>query len=115
MDEELAKIKRNRARLEKKFKGLSRILVGSLVVNRRICGNPNCKCARGEKHAVMELSGKVNGVTKNIYIPWKMADEARAMAKNYGDLWDLMKEISAVNLAILRFGVKSRRGSAKKT
>lgn len=45
-----------------------RMVVGSLYQMRRCCGNPNCKCARGEKHVSWYLSRGVQGRTKLVYI-----------------------------------------------
>ena len=35
------------------------LIDGSLVVIRRRCGNPNCRCARGHKHPAHYLTRKV--------------------------------------------------------
>jgi len=41
---------------------------GSLFQMRRQCGNPRCKCARGELHASWYLSRHWEGKTKLTYI-----------------------------------------------
>ena len=41
---------------------------GSLFQMRRQCGNPRCKCARGELHASWYLSRRQEGKTKLTYI-----------------------------------------------
>jgi len=46
-----------------------RLLRGSLVTMARTCGNPRCKCARGEKHVSLYLSIRVKGRRKMIYVP----------------------------------------------
>jgi len=44
------------------------MVAGSLFQMRRHCGNPRCKCARGELHASWYLSRRQEGKTKLIYI-----------------------------------------------
>jgi len=41
---------------------------GSLFQMRRRCGNPRCKCARGELHTSWYLSKRKDKKTKLIYI-----------------------------------------------
>ena len=44
------------------------MVLGSLFQMRRQCGNPRCKCARGELHASWYLSRRREGKTKLTYI-----------------------------------------------
>ena len=37
------------------------VLAASLSKTQKICGKPNCKCARGEKHLVHQLSWTEDG------------------------------------------------------
>lgn len=45
-----------------------KLILGSLYQIRRCCGNPNCKCAKGEKHVSWYLSRRIEGKTKLTYI-----------------------------------------------
>ena len=45
-----------------------RMVKGSLYQMGRSCGNPNCKCAKGEKHISWYLSRKIERKTKLTYI-----------------------------------------------
>lgn len=46
----------------------SRMVRGSLYEMRRRCGNPRCKCARGDLHASWYLSRGEGGRTRLTYI-----------------------------------------------
>lgn len=45
-----------------------KMIQGSLYQMGRGCGNPNCKCSRGEKHISWYLSRQIEGRTKLTYI-----------------------------------------------
>lgn len=72
---DMSKIRQKIYQLDKeRSKLLSRVLRpgkmvrGSLYQMWRVCGNPNCKCTKGEKHASWYLSQRIEGKTKLTYI-----------------------------------------------
>jgi hypothetical protein len=44
------------------------VLAASLSKTHKICGKPNCKCARGDKHVVYQLSWTENGRRRSAHI-----------------------------------------------
>ena len=58
-----------------------KMVQGSLYQIARVCGNPNCKCARGEKHVSGYLSTREKGRTKLTYvgpaIPMQLEERAQ--------------------------------------
>ena len=71
----LSKLRQEVYQLNKKRSGLltrvlrpGKMVQGSLYQMQRCCGNPNCKCTRGEKHESWYLSRQVEGQTKLTYI-----------------------------------------------
>lgn len=44
------------------------MIKGSIYINKRKCGNPNCKCAQGELHSSKALSLSHHGKTKLIHL-----------------------------------------------
>lgn len=44
------------------------ILAASLSKTQKICGKPNCKCARGDKHVVYQLSWTEDGKRRSAHI-----------------------------------------------
>ena len=51
----------------KRLAGFGPMVDGSLVVVRRRCGNPRCRCAQGEKHPAHYLMRKVGRKTISLY------------------------------------------------
>jgi hypothetical protein len=45
------------------------LLRGSLGVRARVCGNPGCKCMRGERHESKYLSASAGGRTRQVHVP----------------------------------------------
>ena len=68
---------------------------GTLSVRERVCGKPNCKCAKGEKHVSLFLSRGKNGKTEQLYIPKKKEELAKRWVKNYREVQDLLEKISS--------------------
>ena len=80
-------------------KGLVR---GTLTVRHRVCGRPNCRCARGEKHASLYLVSSQKGQSRQIYIPREKEAQAREWVANYQLARELLERISEKYLSLLR-------------
>ena len=93
----------------KKLAEVGPILQGSIAKVGVKCGNPDCKCARGEKHTSNILTKKVNGKTKSVYVPADMLEEAKQWTQEYKKVKELMKEISNYNEQILKKYVKTKK------
>ena len=90
------------------------LLQGSLTRIRVRCGNPNCRCARGEKHQSHILTKKVRGKTKSLYVPVDMVEEVRGWIEEHRRVKLLLKEISELNEKIVRGHVATRRSRGAK-
>ena len=89
--------------------GVKPFVAGSLCrVNRR-CGNPNCKCARGEPHQAWVLSFKVKGRTRTVHVPRELVSEVQAWVKEYRRIKTLIRKVSKDSLAIIHRHVPVRR------
>ncbi len=77
-------------------------LKGSLVETLTRCGNPNCRCARGQRHEVLHLSYKDGSKTKRVYIPRAQAEEVKRWIKNRKKILDLLKKAFEFNLRLLK-------------
>lgn len=75
----------------------SEYIRGNLVTMARVCGNPNCKCARGEKHVSLYLSIKKGGKQKMIYIPRDWEDTVKRWVKRYHRIKYLLEKVSEIN------------------
>ena len=59
------------------------LLKGTFSEVRRTCGNPGCKCARGEKHLCRQLSASVEGMTRTWNVPRQYAAKVKRLTDNY--------------------------------
>jgi len=85
------------------------LIVGSLAEVGVKCGNPRCRCARGERHAAYVLTSKVRGKTKTIHVPRDMVEEVRRWTEEHRRLKGLVRSISAQGeLMIRRYVGESR-------
>jgi hypothetical protein len=97
----------------KKLADVGPVLQGSIATVGVKCGNPDCKCAKGEKHTSNILTKKVNGKTKSVYVPADMLEEAKKWTQEYKKLKELMKEISNYNEQILKTYVKTKKAKKR--
>lgn len=103
---------RIRARIKKLGEG-GLLISGTLVRTSRRCGNPNCRCATGEKHPGHILTSKVKGKTKAVYVPVDMVEEVRAWTLECKRVKRLLKEVDALAEQIIRKHVAARRAASK--
>lgn len=89
--------------------GLGPMIDGSLVVFRRRCGNPNCHCAKGEKHPGNYLTRKVKGKTQALYIPADMVEEVRQWNKEHRRLKKLVAEICERQRKLVKLTSEEKR------
>lgn len=58
-------------------------MAASLSKTHKVCGKPNCKCARGEKHEVYQLSWTEKGKRRSTHIRPDELDKVRAAVERY--------------------------------
>ncbi|MCD6578021.1 hypothetical protein J7L48_00930 [bacterium] len=73
------------------------IIRGSLYTIYRKCGNPNCKCARGEKHAGKYISISKNGKTHLTYVRKKDLKRVEKGTRNYKAYQNNLARIREIN------------------
>ena len=107
---EIEKLKRRRRALQKRMAALGPLMRGSVVELDGTCGNPNCRCARGEKHRKYYFSMSVKGKTKIIYLGKSREPIAQQYSENYKMLLEIVEEMSRINMELLKAGaVKNSR------
>lgn len=89
------------------------MIQGSLTRIGVTCGNPNCKCARGEKHVSHILTKKVRGKSRSLYVPVDMVETVRKWVEEHKRVKRLLKEVSELNEKIIRAHVPSKRARAQ--
>lgn len=97
---------------------LAEILRGSLMERYLTCGNPNCKCAKGERHGpVWYLSVTLDqSHRKGSTLPSDQVEQVRRWIGNYHQVKEHLEKISDINREILRREKdkkKTRKGPRK--
>lgn len=95
--------------LLKELVGTGPFVQGSLCRTKVKCGNPRCKCAKGERHEAYVLSKKIRGKTVTTHIPRDLLDEVKSWAEEQKRIKKLMRDISELSEQIIRIHVKERR------
>jgi hypothetical protein len=70
------------------------VLRGSLLVRRRVCGKPGCKCTRGQKHESLYLVISEGGRTRQLFVPKEWESRVRQWVEDYHRARQLTEEIS---------------------
>ncbi len=70
---------------------------GTLQERMRLCGKPNCRCTRGQRHRCLLLVISQKNRTRQLYVPKKWEPTVREWVKNYHDVRDLMEKISQIH------------------
>jgi len=85
-------------------------IFGSLSSAYLPCGNPRCKCARGQLHGPMWriVWKKPKGKQNIMYIPKKKLKEVQKMTTSYKQVRDILIEIGLLNLSVLRKEIKKK-------
>ncbi len=87
---------------------------GSVIIHRRRCGKPNCRCADGEAlHEATVLSYSDHGRTRFVMLPADQAGAVRAAADAYRKARSALEDQANAGLAdlVARFA-KDRGGRA---
>jgi hypothetical protein len=97
-------LRQRRQGLAKQLPPVTDILRGSLVERYVTCGNPACKCAKGERHGpIWYLTVTLGrGRTTGGIIPEEKVAEVRGWIENYRKLKDHLEKISEINRELLR-------------
>jgi hypothetical protein len=97
------KLLRGRARsLRSRMRKIGSMMQGSVVYRQMTCGKPNCRCRRGFPHTYLCVTYKDKGKTKTIYVDKAREGEALILARNYKQHKELLRELTRVNLEILK-------------
>jgi hypothetical protein len=79
----LAQLASERQAAERVLLDRPALLKGTFSEVRRTCGNPGCKCARGEKHLCRQLSASVAGKTRTWNVPQQYAAKVKRLTQSY--------------------------------
>jgi hypothetical protein len=94
---------------------LGPILQGSVTTMAVRCGNPNCRCAKGQKHRSTCFSYTREGKTKMVYLGKDLAPQAQEWVDNFKALMEIVRQLTDVNVELLKKDRGKRRSPASKT
>lgn len=97
-------LRQRRQGLAQQLPSVTETLRGSLVERYVTCGNPACKCAKGERHGPMwYLTVTLGpGRTTGGIVPAEKVDQVRGWIENYHKVKDHLEKISEINRELLR-------------
>ena len=97
-------LQQRRQGVAKLLPSVEETLRGSLIERYVTCGNPDCKCARGERHGpVWYLTVTLGpGRTTSAVIPTDQLEAVRRWIGNYRKIKEDLEQISAINRELLR-------------
>ena len=106
-------LRNRRHRRAKLVPPLAEILRGSLMKRYLTCGNPNCKCARGERHGpVWYLSGTLDqSQRKGSAVRSDPVAQVRRWTENYHRVREHLEKIYDINRELLRRDKNRRKGA----
>ena len=97
-------LRNRRQGLTKLLPPLGEILRGTLMERYLTCGNPNCKCAKGDRHGpVWYLSVTLDqSHRQGRTIPPDQVEQVRRWIENYHRVKEHLEKISEINRELLR-------------
>ena len=110
-------LRHRREGLTKVLPPLAEVLRGSLMERYLTCGNPDCKCARGQRHGpVWYLSVTLDQSHRaGCTVPGDQVEQVRRWIENSHRVKENLEKISDINRELVRRHKKNqKRKTAKK-
>lgn len=81
-----------------------KLIRGSLIHSRRKCGSKTCACANGgEGHPMTTLSiSTTHSRNRQVYISADLVKDVEKGIASYKRVWEIIEELSAMNLMELK-------------
>lgn len=97
-------LQRRRQGLAELAPPLAEVLRGSLMERYLTCGNPACRCARGERHGpVWYLSVTLDQARRvGCTVPADQVEQVRRWVENYHRVKENLEKISDINRELMR-------------
>ena len=113
----LLALRNRREGLTKRLPPLGEVLRGSLTERYLTCGNPDCKCARGERHGpVWYLSVTLDQAHRSgCTVPGDQIEQVRRWVENYHQVKEHLEKISDINRELMRRQKAQNQNQKKRT
>jgi len=70
------------------------LIRATVSVRNVTCGKPGCRCAQGERHRAVYLMCRVEGKTRQVFVPPSLEAEVRRWVANYHVVQELLEKVS---------------------
>jgi hypothetical protein len=101
-DGQILRLRRKRERLLDELRHLPDLMRGKVYERERKCGRAACTCASGgPRHRGLQLTVNLGGRTRTRYVRQGERAAVEAKVAGYRRLWELVEELTEVNLALL--------------
>ena len=101
-DGQILRLTRQRERLLEELRHLPDLMRGKVYERARKCGRASCPCASGgPRHPGLQLTVNLRGRTRTRYVRQGERAAVEAKVAGYRRLWELVEELTEVNLALL--------------
>ena len=101
-DGQILRLRRKRERLLDELRHLPDLMRGKVYERERKCGRAACTCASGgPRHPGLQLTVNLGGRTRTRYVRQGERAAVEAKVAGYRRLWELVEELTEVNLALL--------------
>jgi hypothetical protein len=99
---QLARLRARRSALVEELRRAPNLMRGIVYERQRKCGRRSCACARGgPRHPGLQLNVTLGGKTRTRYVRQGERAQVEAWVAAYHRLWQVVEELTAVNLALL--------------
>lgn len=73
------------------------LIHGTLITRQRVCGKPNCRCAKGHLHQSLYLVVTEAGKSRQMYVPRQLEPAVREWIEQYNQARQLMDDLSRLH------------------
>jgi len=108
-------LQRRRRGLTQCLPPLSEVLRGSLMERYLTCGNPDCKCARGERHGPVWYLSVTLDQSRRLgnTVHADQVQQVRQWIENYHRVKERLEKISDINRELLRREKKQTKAGSQ--
>ena len=109
---QLTRLRERRRALVAELRRTPNLMRGIVYERLRKCGRPSCACAHGgPRHPGLQLNVTVGGKTRTRYVRQAERAQVEAWIAAYHRLWEVVTELTEVNLALLNARPAGRRSA----
>ncbi len=106
---QLARLQERRGALLAELRRTPNLMRGIVYERQRKCGRRGCACATGgPRHPGLQVNVTLGGKTRTRYVRQGARGRVEAWVAAYHRLWQVVEELTAVNLALLNAAPRSR-------